>query len=41
MPPNSIAVNGAPGFQGQVPGGYGDFGFTPSGLLWPAPSSGR
>jgi hypothetical protein len=37
MPSNSIAVNGAPGFQGQVPGGYGDFGFTPSGLLWPAP----
>ena len=37
MPSNSIAVNGAPGFQGQVPGGYGDFAFTPSGLLWPAP----
>jgi hypothetical protein len=25
------------GFQGQVPGGYGDSGFTPSGLIWPAP----
>jgi hypothetical protein len=25
------------GFHGQVPSGYGDFGFTPSGLLWPAP----
>ncbi len=36
MPSNSIAVNGAAGFPGQVPGGYGDFGFTPSGLLWPA-----
>jgi hypothetical protein len=33
MPSHSIAVTGAPGFQGQVPGGYGDFGFTPSGLL--------
>ncbi len=25
------------GFHGEVPAGYGDAGFTPSGLVWPAP----
>lgn len=25
------------GFHAQVPGGYGPTGFTPSGLIWPAP----
>jgi hypothetical protein len=25
------------GFHGDVPGGYGTVGFTPSGLVWPAP----